>query len=68
MVINKELLDTLACPKCGDGIKVRGMFLVCDKCGLAYPTLNNDIPDMVAGDAWPLEKAKKSGFKHKEKL
>ena len=68
MAIKKELLDALACPKCGDGVKVMGMFVICGKCGLAYPILNSDIPDMVAAEAWPLEKAKKTGYKHKEML
>jgi hypothetical protein len=68
MALSKELLDVLACPKCRGDIKVNGMFIVCSKCKLAYPVLNGDVPDMLIDDAWPLEKAKKAGYKHKEKL
>ena len=68
MAMNKELLDVLACPKCGGGMQVKGMFIICSKCGLAFPILDKDIPSMITSEAWPIEKAKKSGFKHKEKL
>jgi uncharacterized protein YbaR (Trm112 family) len=68
MVLKKELMDVLACPKCKQGIKVKGMFVACEKCRLAYPILNNDIPSMIESDTWPLEKARKAGFKHTEKL
>jgi len=68
MTLKKELLDVLACPKCKGDIKVQGMFITCGKCKLAYPILDGDVPDMLIDDAWKLEKAKKAGFKHKEKL
>jgi len=43
------------------------MFLVCNKCKLAYPILD-DVPDMLIEDAWKLEKAEKAKFKHNLKL
>jgi len=66
-MIKKELLDIMACPKCKGDIKLKGKFLICSKCKLAYPILD-DVPDMLIEDAWPLEKAERSGFKHKLKL
>lgn len=68
MAMKKELLAAVACPKCNGDVKVKGMFVVCNKCELAYPVLENNIPSMVTDDVWRLEKAKKAGFKHKEKL
>jgi uncharacterized protein YbaR (Trm112 family) len=66
-MISKDLLKILACPKCKGEIKKRGMFLVCNRCRLAYPILD-DVPDMLIEDAWKLEKAEKVKFKHNLKL
>lgn len=60
----KDLLAIMACPKCKADIKEEGMFITCGKCKLAYPVLDNDIPDMLIEDAWPIEKAREAGFKH----
>ncbi len=43
------------------------MFILCRKCKLAYPVLE-DVPDMLIKDAWPLEKAGKQGFRHELRL
>ena len=67
MSVQKELLEIMACPKCKGDIKEDNLFLTCPKCKLAYPVLE-DVPDMLIEDAWPLEKAQKSGFKHDLKL
>jgi uncharacterized protein YbaR (Trm112 family) len=67
-MLAKDLLKILACPKCKGDVKEQGMFLVCNNCKLAYPVLDGDVPDMLIEDAWPLEKARKAGFKHKLKL
>ena len=67
MPVKKELLNIIACPKCKGDVKEENLFLVCEKCKLAYPVLE-DVPDMLIEDAWPLEKAKKDGFKHQLKL
>jgi len=67
MSLSKELLEILACPKCKGDVKKRGMFLICSKCKLAYPILD-DVPDMLIEDAWPLAKAKKTKFRHKLRL
>jgi len=68
MAISKNLMEILACPKCKGDVKERGMFILCDKCKLAYPVLEKGIPDMLIDDAWKLEKAEKAKFKHKLKL
>lgn len=66
-MLDKELMKILACPKCKGNVKEQKMFLVCRRCQLAYPVLNN-IPDMLLEDVWKLEKAKKVNFKHSLKL
>jgi uncharacterized protein YbaR (Trm112 family) len=66
-MVSKDLLKILACPKCKGEIKEQGMFLVCNKCKLAYPVLD-DVPDMLMEDAWRLKKAEKAKFKHNLKL
>jgi len=68
MPIPKKLMEILACPKCKGDVKEKGMFILCNKCKLAYPILDGDVPDMLIDDTWKLEKAKKSKFRHKLKL
>ena len=63
-----KLLEILACPKCKGDVVKKGMFIVCENCKLAYPILENEIPDMLIEDAWPLEKAEKNKFKHNLKI
>jgi len=68
MALSRELLDVLACPKCKGGVRVKGMFVVCGRCRLAYPILESSVPDMIIEDAWKLGEAEKAGFRHREKL
>ncbi|NPA38652.1 MAG: Trm112 family protein [Candidatus Nanohaloarchaeota archaeon] len=68
MSVSPDLLEILACPKCKGEVKEKGMFLVCERCELAYPVLNGEIPDMLMEDAWELSKAEKADFKHDLKL
>ena len=68
MAIPKKLMEILACPKCKGNVKEKGMFILCDKCKLAFPVLDKDVPDMLIDDAWKIDKAKKSKFRHKLKL
>ncbi|UCC92095.1 MAG: Trm112 family protein, partial [Candidatus Aenigmatarchaeota archaeon] len=63
-MIDKRLLEMMACPKCRGDVKEKGMFLLCRKCELAFPVLDNSIPNMIIEEAWPLKKAEKSEFKH----
>jgi hypothetical protein len=53
MVLAKELLDILACPKCkGGGVTLLDdeSALVCAACAKAYPILNG-IPVMLIDEA-----------------
>lgn len=52
MMINKELLDILACPKCKGKLKLTAKEdgLVCDKCKLLYE-IRDDIPVMLIDEA-----------------
>jgi uncharacterized protein YbaR (Trm112 family) len=68
MSVPKDLMEVLACPKCKGNVKEQNMFIVCSKCKLAYPVLDDDVPDMLIGDAWKLEEAKRLKFKHDLKL
>jgi len=54
-VIDPELLSLLACPRCDDRppLRLQGDFLVCDRCGSAYPIVD-DIPHLLPEDARPL--------------
>ncbi len=68
MGVDERLLEILACPKCKGDVIEKGMFLVCEKCKLAFPVLDGDVPDMLLEDAWELKKAEEAGFKHDLKL
>jgi uncharacterized protein YbaR (Trm112 family) len=49
-MIDKELLDILACPACKADVKMEGERIVCTKCGRRYP-IRNDIPIMLIDEA-----------------
>jgi uncharacterized protein YbaR (Trm112 family) len=53
-MIDKELLDILVCPACGEGSPVvpdtAGKALVCDRCGRRYP-VRDGIPVMLVEEA-----------------
>jgi uncharacterized protein YbaR (Trm112 family) len=66
--MDSKLLAIMACPKCKGDIRKESMFLTCKKCKLAYPILNDSVPDMLIEDAWKLDRAKKAKFKHIIKL
>jgi uncharacterized protein YbaR (Trm112 family) len=68
MSVPKDLMEILACPKCKGDVEEKGMFILCKKCKLAYPVLDEDVPDMLIEDAWTIEKAEKNKFKHNLKL
>jgi uncharacterized protein YbaR (Trm112 family) len=56
MVISKELLNILACPKCKGDIYLNetGDGLICDKCKLLYE-IKDDIPIMLINEAKKLQ-------------
>lgn len=59
-MIDKELLDILACPSCHKPVQLvagaadsdAGARLVCTGCGLRYP-VKDDIPVMLIDEAEP---------------
>jgi uncharacterized protein YbaR (Trm112 family) len=59
----ERLSRLLACPKCMGPVALKGMFLGCERCGLAYPVIDG-VPDMRSEAAWEAGKAGKAGFRH----
>lgn len=49
-MIDKELLDILACPACKADVKLEGDKIICSKCGRRYP-VKDDIPIMLIDEA-----------------
>ena len=49
-VIDKELLEILACPACKAPVTQQGDRIVCTKCGRRYP-IRNEIPVMLVDEA-----------------
>ena len=54
-MLQKELLDILACPKCKQGVTLNDdkTGLVCESCRLLYE-IRDDIPIMLIDEAKPL--------------
>jgi len=67
-MLPRELLEILACPSCKGELYQKKMFLVCEKCKVCYPILNDSVPDFLDEDKVSLEEAEKKGFKHNLKL
>ncbi len=53
-MIDKKLLDILACPKCKGDITLEGDRLICHTCKLAYH-IKEGIPIMLIDEAEHLE-------------
>ena len=49
-MIDKALLDILACPACKTEVKLEGERLVCVQCGRRYP-IRDGIPVMLIEEA-----------------
>ncbi len=49
-MIDKALLDILACPDCKSDVELKGNKIVCRKCGKKYP-IKNGIPVMLIDEA-----------------
>ncbi len=49
-MIDKELLDILACPLCKTEVKLEDDKIVCTNCGRRYP-VRDDIPVMLIDEA-----------------
>jgi len=49
-MIDKALLDILACPACKSEVELKEKKIVCRKCGRRYP-IRDDIPVMLIDEA-----------------
>ncbi len=54
-MVNKDLLDILACPICKGEVKQKDDWIICLKCRKKYP-ISDGIPVMLIDEAKPLEK------------
>ncbi len=50
LMVDKELLDILACPSCKGDVFLEKDKIVCKKCGLKYP-IKDGIPIMLVEEA-----------------
>ncbi len=57
-MINKDLLEILACPQCKGPVKLEKDGLVCEKCQLLYE-IKDDIPIMLIDKAIKLTEQQK---------
>lgn len=57
-MIDKELLEILACPKCKGPVEYDASVaqIVCSACKLVYP-IRDEIPVMLIDEAKPLDEA-----------
>lgn len=49
-MIDKELLEILACPACKGDVELKEQKIVCTKCGRKYP-IKDGIPIMLIEEA-----------------
>ncbi len=49
-MIDKELLEILACPACKQDVELKDNEIVCKKCGKKYP-IKDGIPIMLIDEA-----------------
>ncbi len=53
-MVDKELLEILACPKCKGEVRYeKDKGIICEHCKLVYP-VRDDIPVMLIDEAKPL--------------
>ncbi|WP_456384851.1 Trm112 family protein [Desulfolithobacter sp.] len=64
-MIQKELLDILACPKCKGPVSLteKKDGLICSQCSLIYP-IRDEIPIMLIDEARSLKKKDASAGSH----
>ena len=58
-MIDKELLEILACPVCKTGVTEEDEHLVCGECGRRYP-IRDGIPIMLVNEAQQPQDKKES--------
>jgi len=49
-MIDKELLDILACPSCKGDVELKNDKIVCIQCGLKYP-IKDGVPILLVDEA-----------------
>lgn len=49
-MVDRELIEILACPLCRTDVRLEGDRIVCTKCGRRYP-VRDDIPIMLVDEA-----------------
>jgi len=59
-MIDRELLELLACPACKADVRLENDRIVCSKCGRRYP-IKDDIPIMLIDEAELPGNAKNEG-------
>ncbi|MFH0764237.1 MAG: Trm112 family protein [Candidatus Omnitrophota bacterium] len=59
-MIDKELLEILACPVCKKDVVLDNDKIVCTKCGRRYP-IKDDIPIMLVEEADMPDEFRKEG-------
>ena len=59
-MIDKELLNILACPACKSDVRLENDKIVCTKCERVYP-IKDDIPVMLIDEAEMPGDEKKEG-------
>ncbi len=57
-MLNKKLLEILACPVCKSEVKLKGDKIICYKCKKYYP-VRDGIPVMLVNEARDLEEREK---------
>ena len=60
-MIDKELLEILACPLCKTEVRLENDKIVCTKCGRRYP-VKDDIPVMLIDEAEMPEDKERTSF------
>ena len=58
-MMDKELLDILACPACKADVRLDENKIICTSCGRRYP-IRDEIPIMLIDEAELPEKEKKA--------
>lgn len=56
-MIDKELIDILACPDCKSDVELKDNKIVCKACGRRYP-IKDDIPILLVEESEPPEEPK----------
>jgi len=57
-MLNKKLLEILACPVCKSSVKLKGDKIICYKCKKYYP-VRDGIPVMLVDEVRDLEEREK---------